>query len=513
MHNPSRGVVAAVLGVMTLFVPSSAQASGHADAPLIAQDPLADITDVYAFLGTRFDDDGVTVLNVIVHVKPFCEPGAGSIYDRFADDALYSVHIANPVTGENLRRYDFKFSNSNPDGGARLKNKNTILSYGLGTALGPISDVDDGRHNFTQTYSVTRVSSNGNATILGSDRLTPPPNVGLRTTPYYNDSQTGRAISGATAFNQLDKYTQQTIHDLDSGIVVFAGQREDGFFGDYAGIFDLLDPRIKDNDANLSDDFGQDGNGVDTCKGYNVLMYGLQIPIDALPSFEYTAPFADLANPLPANGTANGVGVYATVSRPRKTIRSADGDPKNSGPYIQVSRMGNPLFNAMFVALRSKDKFNRTLPTTDANKYINYALAPELASHLNTVYSTSFVTSGRTDLSDVFIPDVLRVDTTTTAVRLPGEAGFSRLAAFGGDTTFDGSGMIKPSGWPNGRRPGDDVVDIALTLIASGPVYSVITLLGDNVAANDQIYHQVFPYFGTPHAGPTHSKDSGVNDD
>lgn len=493
--------------------PGTTHASGHADAPLIAQDPLADITDVYAFLGTKFDDAGVTVLNVIVHVKPFCEPGAGSIYDRFADDALYSIHIADPVTGGDVRRFDFKFSNNNPDGGARLKNKNTILSYGQGTALGPITDVDDAQHNFTQIYSVTRVSGGGNETVLGSDLLTPPPNVGLRTTPFYNDSVTGRAISGATAFNELDKYTQQTIQSLPSGVVVFAGQREDGFFGDVAGIFDLLDPRIVDNDNNFSNGFGQDGNGVDTCKGYNVLAFAMQIPVDALPSFEYTAPMADLTNPLPAYGTANGVGVYATVSRPRKTVRSADGDPKNSGPYIQVSRMGNPLFNAMFVALRNKDKYNRTLPTTDADKFIDFALSPELASLLNFVYGTSIVTSGRTDLADVFIPDVLRVDTTTTAVRLPGEAGYNRLSSFGGDTMFDGSGLIKPSGWPNGRRPGDDVVDIALTIIASGPVYSAITVVGDNIAANDQTYHQVFPYSGTPHAGPIHSKDSGVNDD
>ncbi len=513
MPTSIRGIITAVMVGAIALGPWPADASGHAEAPLIAQDPLADIVDVYAFVGTKFDDAGVKVLNVIIHVKPFSEPGAGSVYDRFADDALYSIHIANPTTGENVRRYDFKFSNSNPDGGARLKNKDTILSYGLGTELGSIIDVDDARHNFTQTYSVTRVNSNGNVAVLGSGLLTPPPNVGVRTTPAYNDPSTGRAFSGAAMFNELDKYTRQTIHSLPSGAVVFAGQREDGFFGDIAGIFDLLDPRIVDNDNNSSNGFGQDGGGVDTCKGYNVLAFAMQIPVDALPSFEYTTPFADLANALPANGAANGVGVYATVSRPRKMVRRADADPKNSGPYIQVSRMGNPLFNGMFVALRNKDKYNRTLPATDANKFIDYALAPELASLFNSVYTTSFVTSGRIDLADIFIPDVLRVDTTTEAVLLPGQAGFSRLSFLGGDTTTDSSARIKASGWPNGRRPGDDVVDIALTLIGSGPVYSVITLVGDNVAANDQLYNRVFPYSGTPHAGPVHSKDSGENDD
>ncbi|NUM52276.1 MAG: DUF4331 domain-containing protein [Candidatus Hydrogenedentes bacterium] len=513
MNNTTRHLSAAVLLGALAFFPGPANGSSHSDAPLVSQDPDANITDVYAFVGTKYDDAGVKVLNVIVHVHPYCEPGAGAIYDRFADDALYSIHIANPVTGEGVRRYDFKFSNSNPDGGARLKNKDTILSYGLGTEFGPILDVNDARHNFTQTYSVTRVNSNGNETILGSDLLTPPPNVGLRTTPFYNDSQTGRAISGAVDFGSLDKYTQQTLYALPSGVAVFAGQREDGFYSDIPGFFDLLDSRIIDNNGNLADGLGQDGGGVDGMKGYNVLAFAIQIPVDSLPSFEYTAPFADLANALPANGTANGVGVYATVGRPRKTIRRVDGDPKTSGPYIQVNRMGNPLFNELFIALRNKDKYSRTQPVTDANKFIDYALSPEIASLFNTVFGTSLVTSGRTDLADVFIPDVLRVDTTTAAVPLPGQIGFNRLGFFGGDTILDSGAQTKSSGWPNGRRPGDDVVDIALSLVASGPVYSVVTIMGDNVAANDQVFNQIFPYSGTPHAGPSHSKDSGINDD
>jgi hypothetical protein len=85
---------------------------------------------------------------------------------------------------------------------------------------------------------------------------------------------------------------------------------------------------------------------------------------------------------------------------------------------------------------------------------------------------------------------------------LAGQPGFSRLSLFGSDFT---NGV--PSGWPNGRRLGDDVVDIALTAIASGPSFSTITILGDNVNANDQVYHQVFPYSATPHAGPTNRKD------
>jgi hypothetical protein len=110
------------------------------------------------------------------------------------------------------------------------------------------------------------------------------------------------------------------------------------------------------------------------------------------------------------------------------------------------------------------------------------------------------------DLRAVFIPDVIRVDTTTAPVSLPGQVGFSRFGFAGGDTTTDAAGRVKSGGWPNGRRVGDDVVDIALTAVASGPTFGTVTVVGDNVAANDQVYHQVFPYLATPHAGPTVSQ-------
>jgi hypothetical protein len=116
----------------------------------------------------------------------------------------------------------------------------------------------------------------------------------------------------------------------------------------------LLDGRILDNNGSLSDGLGQDGNGVDGFKGYNVLSYGLQIPVSALPSIPYQAPFF---------GEARGVGVYASVSRPRVTLRRTDAEPVNSGPFIQVNRLANPLFNEVLVALKDKDNYNRTSPT------------------------------------------------------------------------------------------------------------------------------------------------------
>jgi len=382
----------------------------------------------------------------------------------------------------------------NPLSTPGLKNPNTILSYGRGTQIGPIVNIGDARQNYTQKYRVTRTGSA--STVIGSNLLTPPPNVGLRTTPAYNDPGTGLAISGATTFANLDDYTKQAVYSLNSGEAVFAGAREDGFFADTPGIFDLLDSRIVS--PSPPGTFGQNGGGVDGFKSFNVLAIAIQIPVSSLPSFPFSDAFF---------GATTGVGVFASVSRPKTTVLRSDGEPVLTPPFIQVNRMGNPLFNEVLIALKDKDVYNRTKPTVDAVQFATYALNPEVAVLINTVFGLSLVTTGRTDLSAVFIPDVIRVDTTTAPVRLAGEAGFNRLGFIGGDTTIG-----KSSGWPNGRRFGEDVIDIALTAVASGPSYSAITLVGDNVNSNDQLYNRVFPYSGTPHAGPRHSKDSGIND-
>lgn len=455
-----------------------ALAASHSDAPLIKQDPQANLTDVYAFVGTN--RNGAKSLNVIVHVHPFCEPGDGVMYDRFAPDALYSIHLTHPRTGATVRRYDFRFSPVGASGGD-YKNLDTILSYGRGTEIGPIQHVADARQNFTQRYNVIRTG-----TTFGPF-LTPPPNVGARTTPFYNGPD-GKAVSGAISYDALDRYTKETLYDLPSGETVFAGSREDGFFADTPGIFDLLDPRILGPDGH-----GQTGNGVDGFKGYNVLAYAVQIPVSQLPS----------------TSGAPTIGVYASVSRPQVTLRDSQGDA-SVGSFVQVNRMGNPLFNEVLVALRDKDRYNRTIPSGDGN-YAKYAANPEVAVLINAVFGTSIQTTNRNDLVGFFIPDVLRVDTSTPPVPLAGQPGFNRLSVFGGDTTMNAQAQSVPSGWPNGRRLGDDVVDIALTAVASGPSYSPIFLLGDNINANDQIYNFVFPYSATPWSGPRNSKDSGPN--
>lgn len=467
------------------FAAPQSRASSHSDAPLIKLDPQANLTDVYAFIR---NDNGKNVLYVVVSCRPFSNPGDGVSYEKFSDDALYSIHIADPSTGATRIRYDFRFSPVGING--NYKNLNTILNYGLGTEAGPIEHVGDARQNYVQNYTVTK-TVNGTSTTLasrnGNPLIVPPPNVGARTTPFYNDSD-GKAVSGFTEGN-LDRYTQEGLSTLKSGETVFAGSREDSFYADAPGIFDLLNPRI----------LNTDGKGVDDFKGFNVLTYALEIPVDSLN--------------LGANKI---VGVYASVSRQRITLRNSDGSNVNSGPWIQVNRLGNPLFNEVLVALADKDNYNRMSPTQDAAFFAKYAATPEVAHLINFLYGDvlmqaygrKLVETGRTDLVGIFIPDVLRVD-TSAPTRIAGEDGFDRLSIFSANDKIMSpyQGKTIPGGWPNGRRFGDDVVDIALTAVASGPTFSQIIPLGDNVNHNDAVYNMTFPYAATPNSGTFHRYD------
>jgi hypothetical protein len=474
-------VLAAVLSwLVVLLTPV------FAAAPSLQPDPQAQISDVYAFVGTKFNDSTVNVLNIIVNIRPFSNPSDGLNFDRFSDDVRYNLQIANPNTGALIRSYHFRFSPVSSAAGT-YKNLGTIFSYGRGSALGAIQHTNDPSQNFTQEYSVKKfVASTNVTTQIAGGLLVPPPNVGLRTTPHYNDAS-GIPVSGATSNAGLDIYTQETIHALPSGEVVWAGPRDDSFFFDLGGFSDLLDPRILGPDGH-----GQTGNGIDTRAGKNVLTIAMQIPIASLPSIQYTDAFT---------GISHGVGVYASADRQQQVVRSGLTDPVATGSWVQVARAGNPMFSDFMVAITDKDNYERDIPTHDAKKYAPYAKTSELAFLFNTVYGTSFVTTGRSDLAAMFIPDVLRVDTTTGPVPQIGQGG-NRLSGLGGDTTGG-----KWSGWPNGRRLGDDVVDILFTAIASGPAYSSIFLLGDNVNHNDETFNFVFPYAATPHSGARECND------
>jgi hypothetical protein len=460
-------------------------ASSHMDAPLIVLDPAANTTDVYAFVQ---DVNGVKSLVTALSVYPFEEPGIGPNKYNFDDSVLYQIHVATSndvAAGFATYSYQFKFT-------TKFKNRNTVLqSY-----LGVIQDVGDASQNLTQTYSITKVNNRTHrSTVIGSG-IVPPNNQGIAT-PLYNQGDNGEnpAKDGVASTGSLDHYTAQAITNLPGGYVAFAGQRDDGFYGDIQSIFDLLQLRSP---------------GKDSQKGYNIHMMALSIPVSEL------------------GGSSQIVGVYATTSRRQVQVYSPNYFGVSYGAYVQVGRQGNPLFNEALVAIADKDTYSRTTPTQDKQLFKKYALNPELAHLINAIVfhgAGPAPETNRTDIAGIFIPDLIKVDLSTGPCRLggngtqsganPDDAGFSRLGIFGGDTLTSsvqagfGGGTI-PGGWPNGRRFGDDVIDIAVTALISDLRVSPPVIngpAGDNVDWNDVSYSKVFPYESTPQNGRNHQHD------
>ena len=268
-----------------LMWPAPARASSHMDAPLITLDDAANTTDVYAFVTKRF---GQKYLTTALAVYPHEEPGIGPNKYNFDDDVLYEIRVAtgNDVAkGRTTHAYQFKFDTT-------FRNRNTILqSY-----LGVVGNVGDASQNLIQRYTVDKVDGDTGTSVRLGSGIVPPNNQG-NATPKYNRNDDGEqpAKDGVAMEWSLDQYTSQSIAELKSGYLAFAGQRDDGFYGDIQAIFDLLKLRGP-------------GQAVDSQGGFNVHTIALSIPIEEL------------------GGDKQIVGVYATTSRPRVNILGAAGD-------------------------------------------------------------------------------------------------------------------------------------------------------------------------------------------
>ena len=478
-----RTAAASVLS--TLLTASAALASSHMDAPKITLDDAANTTDVYAFISE--DNEGRQYLTTALAVYPFEEPGIGPNNYRFDDRVKYSIHVAledGIGEGEPALTYDFEFSTT-------FNNVDTIRQ----AFLGPIEPAGQGvfpaNQNMRQTYRVTKTDNRTRRDVILGDGLSdglivPVNNQGLLT-PFYNRDNNGDlpAKEGVALSAALDPYTASAVANLPGGYTVFAGQRDDGFYADIQSIFDL--------DFSFGLNTGTESKPFDSQGGYNVHTIVLNIPLDELTITEGRGVNAAIR-------PAQLAGVYATTSRSRFN--------RDRGPFDQVGRQGNPLFVEALLPLAQKDAYNEGDPTDDA-QFAAAAESPELLQLLG----GSELIPGL--LRSIYIPDMIKVDLTTGPARLAGEAEFNRLGVFGGDVLqsqfqdpFNNGGFI-PGGWPNGRRFGDDVVDIAiiaLGLAGPGPDFSEVD--ADRVNANDITYNQVFPYAATPLNGRNHGHHS-----
>ncbi|MGI8810119.1 MAG: DUF4331 domain-containing protein [Acidimicrobiales bacterium] len=443
------GIVAASL------VPSGA--SSHREAPLIAQDPVADNTDVYAFRSPDRPDSVTLVSNWI----PFEEPAGGPNFYNFGDDVLYQIHVDNNADAEPDITYEWRFT-------TEIQNPNTFLY-----STGPITSINDPDFNYRQFYNVT-VVRNGVRTTIGSHLPVPPNNIGPRSTPNY------------------EAVAAQGVHTLGTA-KSFAGQRDDPFFLDSGSAFDLLGLRPF-NTAHVIPRATE--AGVDGLGGFNIHTIAIQVPIS-----ELTAP----GNPI--------IGVYSQTKRQQTRVLSPTGPgskPLNSGAFVNVSRLGMPLVNEIIIPLGQKDRFNASEPRDDA-QFLPRVQNPEPGRLLPGLYpGVTVPPAPRADLVAIFLTglpglnqvangkpsEMIRLNTSTPVTGSP-----NAMGVLAGDN----------QGFPNGRRLADDIVDIELRALAGAtpftPPFNRVpnNSLCDGVNANDRAFLGAFPYVATPHQGYEHT--------
>ncbi len=485
--------LAAVVSFVTAF---PAAASSHREAPIVALDQKADITDVYAF---RSFDAGVPRVTLILCVDPFLEPGNGPTWFPFDPDILYEIKVDNDNDAVEDVSLQVRFTTEQrmPNlfqvyaGAAAGINapSNSPPPVPPGTPIVPprITALDgpgSAGLGQRQSYTVTLVRNGVSMPILnasGSPFYAVPANVGPRTMDYPT------------------LFAQGTYNTNVSGVKVFAGTTDDPFWIDLGAAFDSLNLRAGAGGGVLSP--GQDASltntASDTVSGYAVNSIAIELPVAML-----TRTGAVEA----ATSTAATIGVWGTTSRPRTTVRRAPLPAASSGAYSQIQRLGNPLINELLIGVGSKDRFSMDVPKNDS-QFSSFFLDPNLARILNAVYGINIPPPPRNDLLPLVtyaapiaapgtpsgpIADMLRLNTGVPATPLPN---ISRLGVLGGDT----------AGYPNGRRLQDDVVDISLRVVAGVlvPGFNVApnNRLGDGVNSNDVPYRTVFPYLGDAPSG------------
>ena len=457
------GVV--LVGLVGFELVQRGQASSHREAPLISQDPMADNTDVYAFVSPDRPDTVTILANYI----PLEQPAGGPNFPAFDDTVLYEIHVENSGDGEEDLTYQFRFT-------TETRNPDTFLYN-----TGPITSLSDQTWNRPQTYSVTLITHGPDRSerrqVLGTNLPTPPDNIGPRSTPNYE------ALAAAA------------VQTLSNGIKVFAGQRDDPFFVDLGSIFDLagLRPFNPAHLLPLPATAGHDG-----VAGFNTHTIAMQIPTSQLVR--------------PNRPT---IGVYASASRQQVRILRRDGSADEYGQFTQVSRLGAPLINEVIIPLGHKDQWNRSDPGDD-RRFASFYSNPELARLANLLYGGALQpvdTTNRADLLAILLTGVPNLNFTG-----PVQADFLRLNTAIPPTAAVGAGNRLGvltgdfAGFPNGRRLEDDIVDIELRAVAQGygpilnqalglPNKSPNNLLGDGVDANDKPFSTSFPYAATPHQG------------
>lgn len=486
----------AVAAALASMPPSLA--AGHREAPITALDPKADITDVYAFLS--YDGNPTPRVTLIMNVDAFLEPGNGPNWFPFDPDILYEIRIDNNNDAVEDIVFQFRFTTEQrlPNffqayagaGGGIVAPANSPPPVVPGTLIVPprITSFDSIGLGQRQRYTVTMIRG-GIATPITNQTGQPlyalPGNVGPRTMDY------------AALFNLA------TYATILPNVKVFAGTVDDPFWSDMGGVFDTLNTSFSPPVLSAAQDVALQNLASDTVSGFAVNSIAIEVPVSML---------TRTGNIEPANSPAATIGVWATTSRPRTTVRRSPLPAVSSGTFYQIQRMGNPLINELLIGTGFKDTFSMDQPKNDG-QFASFFLDPSLARVINAAFggAVPIPTPPRLDLLPLVtyappiaapgtpagpVADVLRLNTGVNPTPLT-SPNLSRLGLLGGD----------PAGFPNGRRLFDDVVDIFLRFVVgvlAGPPYStngINNRLGDGVNVNDAPYRATFPYLADAPSG------------
>ena len=456
--------------------------SSHREAPEISKDPVADSTDVYAFVSPDKPDTVTLIANYV----PLQEPAGGPNFYEFGDDVLYGIHIDNNGDGQADISYEFRFRTDYQIPDSFLYND------------GPIETLNSPNWNRRQFYDVS-VTSGYSQRTLATGLACPPCNIGPLSTPNY------------------PALADEAVHSLGGGITVFAGQRAEAFYVDLGSIFDLGNLRPFQNLNVFGKALGlAAAPGVNATKFLNVHSITIQVPISAVTKKGHPS-----------------IGVWTTASRQRVRVWDADsGANWDSGPFRQVSRLGNPLFNEVLIPISKKDLWN-SLPPSDDKRFASYVTQPELAALLPVLYPGVFpdlaalvaskkpradleailltgiptgIIPGFTNYTGPVLADMLRLNTSIPPTPISKQSIYGLL---GGDA----------AGFPNGRRVTDDVVAIELRAIA-GVTYALVDKTYKPDAAAGELTDGLtpadtgtptlskFPYLGVPYDGYHHPDPS-----
>ena len=489
------------LGVIAMLCAAAPSfASSHREAPFIVGSPQVDGTDLYMF--RSYETGRQNFVTLIANYQPFQDPQGGPNFYMFNPNALYEIHIDNDGNGMEDMTFQFKFKNTSKDAALTVGGKAVKIPL---INSGTISGVNPAALNVRETFTVDLVRGDRRSgTRTG-------PNAGALTNAAGGSATFDKPVDniGDKVFGGAGNYATYaaqhiynvTVPGCTTPAKVFVGQRKEPFYIAVGKIFDLF------NMNPLGPEVGGNNNDLEA---KNVSTISMEMPISCL-----------------TTATDPVIGAYTTASL--RQSRLVNGSPatglnqatKEGGAWTQVSRLGMPLVNEVIIGLADKDKFNAAKPKDDGT-FIDYVTNPVLPALLQSLFPTAVAPTNfpRTDLVTVFLKgidgvnqpknvvasEMLRLNTSTPPTAAAGQL---PLGVAGGDN----------AGFPNGRRPGDDVVDISIR-VAMGAL-CVLTGATDTLkvgckpadapagglAFTDGVrktavnYGTTFPYLTTPISG------------